>query len=253
MSLDLSPRAGVAPQPHRVARHALLEASLLLRNGEQLLLSLVIPLGLLVAGMIWGERFGLDPRAFPASVFALALWSTSFTSLAINTAFERRNGVLERLAATPLTRTDLVAGKALATTAITLGQVAVIAVVALAMGWRPALNPGQVVLAVLASVLCLVAFACFALAVAGRLRAEATLAVANLIYLVVAAGGALVLPLAAYPDTVQLPLLLLPAGALGESLRAAATGGFQPFLVLICAAWAALALAIARKAFRWTN
>lgn len=253
MSLDLSPRPGVGAPGDRVIRHALLEASLLLRNGEQLLLSLVIPLGLLVAGMLWGERFGLDPRAFPASVIALALWSTSFTSLAINTAFERRNGVLERLAATPLTRTDLVAGKAVATTAIALGQVAIIAGVAFALGWRPDADPGQVALAVLAAVFALITFACFALALAGRLRAEATLAVANLIYLVVAAGGALVLPLSAYPPFLQLPLLLLPSGALGESLRAAATGGFQPFLVVVAAAWSAAALAVARKAFRWTS
>ncbi len=76
---------------------------------------------------------------------------------------------------------------------------------------------------------------------------------ANLIYLVVAAGGALVLPLPAYPPFLQLPLLLLPSGALGESLRAAATGGFQPFLVVVAAAWSAAALAVARKAFRWTS
>lgn len=253
MSLDLSPRAGLAPRVKRVSRHALLETTLLMRNGEQLLLSLVIPLGLLVSGMLLGERFGLDPRAFPASVFALALWSTSFTSLAINTAFERRNGVLERLAATPLTRSDLVAGKAIATTAIALAQVTIIAVVALVMGWRPALNPCQAGLAVLAAALCLVTFACFALAIAGRLRAEATLAVANLIYLVVAAGGGLVVPLSAYPDAVQVPLLLLPSGALGESLRAAATGSCQPVLVLICAAWTVVALTVARKAFRWIS
>ncbi len=253
MSLDLSPRPGVAPRGDRIRRHAMLEASLLLRNGEQLLLALVIPIGLLVAGMLAGDRFGLDPRAFPASVIALALWSTSFTSLAINTAFERRNGVLERLAATPLTRADLVAGKAMATTAIALGQVAIIAIVAVALGWRPTVNPAQVPLALLAGVFALITFAGFALALAGRLRAEATLAVANLIYIVVAVGGALVLPLSAYPDALQVPLLLLPSGALGESLRAAATGGFQPFLVLISAAWSAVALTVARKAFRWTS
>ena len=108
-------------------------------------------------------------------------------------------------------------------------------------------------LALLAGVFALITFAGFALALAGRLRAEATLAVANLIYIVVAVGGALVLPLSAYPDALQVPLLLLPSGALGESLRAAATGGFQPFLVLISAAWSAVALTVARKAFRWTS
>lgn len=253
MSLDLSPRPGVAPRGDRVLRHAVLEASLLLRNGEQLLLALVIPIGLLVAGMVTGDGFGMGRQVFPASVIALALWSTSFTSLAINTGFERRNGVLERLAATPLTRADLVAGKALATTAIAWGQVAIIATVAFALGWRPVFDPGQAALAVLAAAFALVCFAGFALALSGRLRAEATLAIANLIYLLVAAGGALVLPVDSYPDAVRVPLLLLPSGALGETLRGAAVGAFTPFLVMILAAWSAVALFVARKAFRWTS
>lgn len=253
MSLDLSPRPGVAPRGERILQHARLEASLLLRNGEQLLLALVIPIGLLVAGMLAGDGFGMGRQVFPASVIALALWSTSFTSLAINTGFERRNGVLERLAATPLTRADLVAGKALATAAIALGQMAIIAAVAVALGWRPVLDAGQSALAVLAAAFALICFAGFALALAGRLRAEATLAVANLIYILVAAGGALVIPLDRYPDVLRLPLLLLPAGALGETLRASAEGRFTPFLVMILAAWSAVALFVARKAFRWTS
>ena len=74
MTLDLSPAAAPAPRAARIRRHALMEGSLLLRNGEQLLLALVIPVGILVAGQVFGDRVGLDTRTFPASVLALALW-----------------------------------------------------------------------------------------------------------------------------------------------------------------------------------
>ncbi|HOA89163.1 MAG TPA: ABC transporter permease, partial [Propioniciclava tarda] len=82
MSLDLTPRPGAADRQNRIAQHARIELAMLLRNGEQLLLAFVIPVGLLVGGMLFGDRFGLDRTTFPASVMALAVWSSSFTSLA---------------------------------------------------------------------------------------------------------------------------------------------------------------------------
>ena len=251
--LDLSPAPAPAPRTERIVGHARTEAMLLLRNGEQLLLALVIPVGVLVAGMALGDRVGLDPALLPPSVLALALWSTSFTSLAINTAFERRYGVLERLVATPLTRGDLITGKALATAGVAAGQVLVLAVLAVALGWRPVLDPVSLGIAVLASLLALVAFAGFALALAGRLRAEATLAVANLFYLAVAAGGALVVPVPAYPAWAHWPLRLTPFGALGETLRDASVGAAGAWPLVVLAVWAAVALLVARKAFRWTS
>jgi len=252
-ALDLSPAPGAAPRARRVASHARMEASLLLRNGEQLILALVIPVALLVGGLLLGGRLGLDPHVFPASVLALALWSTSFTSLAINTGFERRYGVLERLVATPLTRGDLVAGKALATAAIALGQVALLAGVAGVLGWRPNPTWGQPLVVAASVPLAVTTFAGFALALAGRLRAEATLALANLVYLVGAALGAVVLPVSAYPDAVAPLLHATPTGALGEALRAWASGGTDPLPLLVLAPWLAVSLLVARKAFRWTS
>lgn len=253
MTLDLSPAPAPAPRARRIVAHARTEARLMVRNGEQLLLALVIPGALLAAGSLFAGRAGLDVRAVPASVLALALWSTSFTSLAITTGFERRHGVLERLVATPLTRGDLVAGKALATASVAAAQVLVLAVAAFALGWRPSPQPAQVVVALAASALALVTFASWALTLAGRLPAEVTLAVSNLLYLLVAAGGALVLPLAAHPTWAQPVLALTPSGALGETLRLTATGGFDPAPLLVLAAWAAASLLVARKAFRWTS
>lgn len=253
MTLDWTPDAAAAPRSRRITSHARTEASLLLRNGEQLLLALVIPVGLLVAGVLLGDQVGLDPQGFPASVLALALWSTTFTSLAITTGFERRYGVLERLAATPLTRGDLIAGKALATTAIAVGQLIVLAVVALVLGWRPHPQPLPTLVLVLTVPPAVVAFAGLALTLAGRLRAEGTLALANLVYLVVAAGGALVLPLDAYPAAARPLLVLLPSAALGEAWRAWASGTLIWWPLPVVASWAIVCLLIARKAFRWTS
>lgn len=251
--IDWTPRAAPAPRGRRIAAHARTEASLLLRNGEQLLLALVIPVGLLAAGTLFGQRVGLVPLSFPASVLALALWSTTFTSLAITTGFERRYGVLERLAATPLSRADLVAGKALATAAIAAGQLAVLAAVAVALGWRPTPAPTPTLALGLTTAGAVVTFASWALALAGRLRAEATLALANLVYLVVAAGGGLVVPLDAHPDALRPALALLPSAALGEAWRAWASGTLLWWPVPVTLGWAALSLLVARKAFRWTS
>lgn len=252
-TLDLAPAPGASPRFDRIANHAGMEARLLLRNGEQLILALVIPAGLLVAGRLAGGRLGLDAVTFPASVLALALWSTAFTSLAIATGFERRYGVLERLVATPLTRADLITGKALASAAIALGQVAVLSVLAFGLGWRP--QPAAVQwAALLAGVpLAVVTFAGFALVLAGRLAAEVTLALANLVYLALAVGGGLVLPLAAHPSWAQPLVAALPTAQLGELLRAWAAGEVLLWPLAALPLWLALSLFLARKAFRWTS
>lgn len=253
ITLDLTPDPGPAPRTHRIFRHTRVEASLTLRNGEQLLLALAIPLGLLVLGATLGRGLGWDGREFPASVLALGLWSTGFTSLAIITAFERRYGVLERLAATPLTRTDLLAGKALATIAIASGQAVVLAVIAALLGWRPTPDAGQTLVMLLAAALALVAFASWALALASVLRAEATLGVANLIYLVLSLLGGLMVPLQSFPGSVRGLLVLTPTGALGEALRGWSTGTLDPIVLLPLTAWALLSALIARKVFRWMS
>lgn len=253
MSLDLSPAPAAAPRARRIVNHARIEVAMLVRNGEQLILNLVIPVGLLVGGLLFGGRLGLEVATFPASVMALALWSTGFTSLAINTGFERRQGVLERLVATPLSKADLIAGKALATASVAAGQLVLLGVVAGLLGWRPAPTWPQTLAALTGAALAVMAFAGLALTLAGRLRAEAVLGLANLVYIVVAAGGAVVLPVSAYPAVVQPVLPLLPFGALGELLRGWAGGTASGWPVLVLAAWAALCLLLARKAFRWMS
>lgn len=246
--LDFTPHAQPAPPSVRVWSHARTEAGLILRNGEQALLALVIPTGILVAGRYLGDRIGQGFTATAPSVLALAIWSTCFTTLAIATGFERRYDVLERLAATPLGRSGILMGKACGIALITAGQVAVLALVAVALGWRPTPSPLHVLVGILATVLAMAAFAGLALALAGTARPEITLAVANLVYLLGMVGGGIMLPLSTYPGWAQPVIAVLPTAALGEALRSAAW--WAPLSLL---AWAAAALLLARKVFRWTS
>ena len=232
--LDLRPAPGAAPASRRVLRHALTEFRLLVRNGEQLLLALVIPLALLGVAALTGGRFVALHQAAP-SVLALAVWSSAFTSVAIATGFERRYGVLERLAATPLGRGGLLVGKVLAIALVLLGQLVVLVVAALLLGWRPAYSAASVLASVGLVLLAAATFVALALLLAGRLRAEATLAVANLVYVVGLVAGGLVVPVSRYPAVVQPVVEALPTGALGEGMRAAAAGHVLgwPFAVLV--------------------
>ena len=253
MSTTFTPRPGAAPLPRMIAAQALMETRLLVRNGEQLLLAIVIPVIVLIAG-VRGTR-ALDITfahasvdVFTPGVLALAVMSTAFTSLAITTGFERRYGVITRLGSSPLPRSGLLAGKACSVLLIELFQMAVIGSVGLFLGWDPDMD---VVGALLAVVLGTAAFASLGLFVAGVLRAEATLAAANLVYLLLMAGGAVVIPSSAYGafgGVVQ----WLPSGALGDAMRAALIRGTTswPDLVVLLG-WAVLGTVLTARTFKW--
>src|SRR5690606_13016960 len=169
----------------RVLAQTGMELRLLLRNGEQLLLTLVIPVLLLVAFstvplLDLGAASRVDFLA--PGVLALATMSTAFTGQAIGTGFERSYGVLKRLGATPLSRLGLLAAKTLAVLVVQLLQAAVICAVALALGWSPHGGAVGALGAALLMVLATAAFSALALLLAGTLRAQATLAAANLVY-----------------------------------------------------------------------
>jgi ABC-2 type transport system permease protein len=95
------------------------------------------------------------------------------------------------------------------------------------------------------------AFASLGLFLAGALRAEATRAAANLVYLLLMAGGAVVLPADAYGGAGH-ALGWLPSGALGEAMRTALThGNLAVGDLLVLAAWGALGTVLTAKTFTW--
>ncbi|MDF1489504.1 ABC transporter permease [Tessaracoccus caeni] len=252
MSLDFTPAPAPAQASRRVLTHAAMEARLIVRNGEQLLLALVIPLGVLLVTRFFGERFGLDFATMTPSVLSLAMWSTCLTTLAIATGFERRYNVLERMAATPLGKPGVLLGKALSIAMIATGQAVVLTAAGLLLGWRPQPSLAALVVSALTALLAMATFAGLALIMAGSLRPEATLAVANLMYLVGMPLGIL-LPVSAYPMWAQPVLSLLPTAALGESMRAAADGVTLFWPLAVAAVWALVLSFLTRKVFSWTS
>jgi ABC-2 type transport system permease protein len=254
--MTFAPSPGAAPLQSMVLAQAGMEARLLLRNAEQILLALVIPIIVLVGGSASSGviELGSGRRidVLTPGVLALAVLSTAFNSLAIATGFERRYGVLKRLGATPLPRSGLLAGKVLAVLVVEAVQIVVIAMVALALSWQPeggVAAAGSAMLLVLCGT---AAFASLGLLIAGTLRAEATLAAANLIYVLLVTGGAVVFPLSDYPDQLQPVVHTLPSGALAEGLRQVLGGGGFPAVdLLVLVLWAAVGSVVCARMFRW--
>ena len=248
-----APRPGGAPLLQQVLAQASMEARLMLRNGEQLLIAVVIPVIVLIGGVAGGSHLDLKEKhplvdIFTPGVLALAVMSTAFTSLAIATGFERRYGVIKRLGASPLPRSGLLAGKVLALLLVELMQIVVVGAVGFALGWSP--RPG-VVGFVLAVALGTAAFASVGLFVAGTLRAEATLAAANLVYLLLLAAGAVVLPASSYGAFGHVARWL-PSGALGEAMRHPCLDGGVAWRDLgVLLVWGVLGTALTARTFRW--
>jgi ABC-2 type transport system permease protein len=237
-----------------VLTQAGLELRMMLRNGEQLLLTIVIPLLVLgvlavVEAMDIGDRAARVGFLTPG-VLALAVISTSFTGLAIGTGFERRYGALKRLGASPLPRWGLLAAKTLAVLTVETLQVALICGLGLALGWDPTGSALAVLPLLLAGT---AVFCALGLLMAGTLRAEATLALANLVYLLLLVTGGIAVPLDRFPAGVRTVLELLPAGALADGLRDVLRDGTGlPWATLgVLVAWAAAAGTAAAATFRW--
>ncbi len=248
-----APKPGAAPLGRMIRAQAALETRMLLRNGEQLLLTVVIPTLLLtlfstVDIVDTGEDKAVD--FLTPGVLALAVMSTAFTGQAIATGFERRYGVLKRLGASPLPRWGLMTAKTCSVLVTEILQIVLLTVIAFALGWSPHGNPLAVLLLL---VLGTAAFSGLGLLMAGTLRAEATLAAANLVFLLLLVGGGVIVPLEKFPDAAQSVLALLPISALSDGLRdVLRDGAAMPWADLgILAAWAALGLSAAARFFRW--
>ena len=250
----LAPRPGAAPRVRILAAQTRAEIAMTLRNGEQLLLTLVIPLVLLVAlSHLPTDVVGHSPAidAVTPGILALAVISTAFTGQAIATGFERRYGVLRLLGATPLGRSGLLVSKTLGVLAVEVVQVALISGVAVALGWHPV---GSWASAVVLIVLGTAAFSSLGLLLAGTLRAEATLAVANGLYLGLIALGGVVIPAGRLPSWLEPVVSLLPSSALGQGLRDVLLDGqgLPVRSVAVLLVWVAVGGMATARTFRWS-
>jgi ABC-2 type transport system permease protein len=252
-ALDLTPAPAPAPVGRMLAAQTALELRLTLRRGESVLLTLIIPLALLLffsSVDVLPAGSGRPIDFVVPGVLALAVLSTSFTGLAIATGFERSYGALKRLGASPLPRGVLLAGKTLAVLGVEVVQVVLLVAVGYALGWHPHGDPAVVLLLLVVGT---GAFSALGLLMAGTLRAEATLAAANGVYLVLLLLGGIVFPLSQLPGAVSAVAHALPAAALADGLRSVLSGHagvpFADLLVLVI--WAVVAGLLAARTFRW--
>jgi ABC-2 type transport system permease protein len=246
-----------ASWPRAAAAQAAVELRLTARRGENLLAIAVIPVAALV---FFSSVAVVDVPTDPAvawllpGTLALAVIATGLVNLGIATAYERSYGVLKRLGGSPLGRAGLVAAKLAAVGVIVAIQAVVLVAVAGALGWRPGGEVSALSPVVLIGALALgtVTFAGLGLLLAGTLRAEATLALANGLFLVALLLGGVLVPTSSLPAALATIADLLPAAALSELLRVAfGSGGDAARPTLVLALWAVVAVAVTVRTFRW--
>jgi ABC-2 type transport system permease protein len=251
--ISFVPAPGAAPTGAMLKAQTRMEFRLLLRNGEQVGLSFVIPVLLLFFFNLPLLYSLPTPRRIDfvvPSIIALAVMSASFTGLAIGTGFERKYAVLKRLGATALPRSVLLGGKTLSVLLLEVVQVVLVCGFGLVLAWHP---HGDPVTALALIGLGTAAFGGLGLLLAGTLRAEVTLAAANLVWLVLLFAGGIAIPLSKYPTAVRDVLQFLPSAALSDGLHQVLQDSAQfpvrPMVTLLV--WAAVALPAAARWFRW--
>lgn len=243
-----------APAWRAIAALTAWELRVALRRGENLLVTLVIPAAVLVflSSVALLPAAGRSVAVLLPGTLALGIVASAFVSLGIATAYERHYGVLKRLGGAPLPRGAIVVAKLLAVLVIETVQVLLLTGVAwIGLGWRPAEAPA-VGLLLLALALGTAAFGGLGLAMAGRLRAEATLAVANGLFLAVLLVGGIIVPAGDLPAPLAAIASVLPAAPLATLFAAGlGTAPLDPGAVALLAAWATVGSGLAAAGFRW--
>lgn len=249
-----TPAPGAGRRSRMLYAQARTETLLALRNGEQVLLTLLIPLALLVGLTVLTIVPMTTPRVDSVTprVLALAIMSSAFTSQAISLGFDRRYGVLKRLAATAIPRWLIVGGRMTSAAAVVVIQLVVLCAVAAVLGWRPdAAGIGWALLLIVVGTL---AFGALGVLLGGSLRAEIVLALANVIWFVLLLAGGAGIASTAMPHGAGQALLFLPSGALAEGLYSALGHGTTPLWesIVVLLVWGAVATAIATRTTKLT-
>jgi ABC-2 type transport system permease protein len=233
-----------------------MELRLALRRGETLVATVVLPVVVLLffSSVVVIPSGAGRPVDFllPGSI-AFAIIATSLVSLGITTAYDRHYGVLKRLGGSPLSRPELLAAKIAAVLAVEAVQVVLLVTAAvLALGWQaPAgVSAARLIVAVLLGTL---AFAGLGLLLAGVLRAETMLAVANILFVLSLVLGGIVVPIDHLPAPLAALAAALPAAALSDALRVAlgSAGGDAAGSLVLLAGWGVAAVLLAARTFRW--
>jgi ABC-2 type transport system permease protein len=247
--------AATASWPRMATALAANELRLAVRRGESLLITFVIPAGVLLVFSAFDTSGGTAAgspvdRMLPGAM-ALAVIAASMVSLAIATGFERSYGVIKRLGGSPAGSSVLVASKTVAVIVVEAVQIVLLVGIALLLGWAPGPTPSLPLVAA-GLLFGTIAFAGLGLLMAGTLRAEATLALANLLFLLSLVLGGIVVPLDRLPPALASIAHDLPPAALTQVLTVGlgAAGDATESLVIL-AGWALVFAVLAARKFRW--
>lgn len=246
-----------APLGRAMLAQTIVELRLTARRGENLLAMLGIPAAVLLvfgsSSIVGAPAAGSRVDALLPGVLALAIVATGLVNLGIATAYERSYGVLKRLGGSPLGRAGLVGAKVLAVLAIEVALLLLLVGLAAALlGWRPTAGGPTWALIIVAVALGTATFAGLGLAMAGALRAEATLLLANVLFLLTLGIGGVLIPVADLPASVAAVVALLPSAALADILRDALAGDTADArTILILALWAVGSITLAIRTFRF--
>lgn len=248
MSRPASPIAATVAQ-------TVMELRLTARRGENVLVTILVPAAVLVffaSVDVVSSGPGPAVDSLLPGALALAVVATGLVNLGIATAYERSYGVLKRLGGSPLTRANLVAAKLTAVLLIEVVQVVVLLAIAwLALGWRPAPG-GSPAFFMVFLLLGTSVFAGLGLLLAGALRAEATLALANGLFLASMLLGGIVVPADRLPVPLSTVAGWFPGAALADGFRIALGGVGDPLSdTAILAAWGIGAVVLSVRTFRW--
>jgi ABC-2 type transport system permease protein len=240
-----------APFGRMVATQAAVEARMTARRGENLLAMIVLPAAALAVFGALGSAGGRSIATLLPGVLALALVASGLVNLGIATAFERGYGVLKRLGGSPLGRDGLIAAKVAIVSVIAVLQVAALLALAITIGWRPGPSASSIEVAI-AVLVGSATFSSLGLLVAGTLRAEAALVVANVVFLVALLLAGIPIPLEDLPDPLMTLALASPVGALASAFGAS-LGGAADYVASLgtVAAWGVVAAILTSRSFRW--
>ncbi len=241
-----------ASQPGVMLRsQTALELKLILRHGEQLLLTLLIPMTMLIGLTLLPLGDFSEPRidhVLPL-VLAVAIMSTAFTGQAIAVGFDRRYGALKRLGATALPKWAIIGGKSAAVGIIIVGQIVILCTTALFLDWRP--NPAGIAAGALTVVAGALAFAAMGLLIGGRLKAEVVLALANILWFAMLGVAGLVLLGDKLSQPLTVVVTIVPSGALAQAMSEAQDGSLAVVQIAVLAAWAVVCGFAAVRTFRF--
>lgn len=218
----------------RVLAQALFDVRTWWRNGEQLLLMLVLPGGVLAFGQDLAQKIGVDPTALADGALLMAFFATAFTGQSILTAFDRRSGALLVIGAGPMGRQGFILARIVAVVCGCVIQLLVLTGIAALRHYDAVTMLGHGLISLLA----VPAFVGSGLLLAGVMRAERVLVVANLAFVVTIFVGGI---FNTAPWT--------PFGA----VKTMQSGGPVVTALAVLTVWTAMAGITAQRTFRWVD